>query len=167
MIDRTRFTPDGSNPKHPVPCGNEQTVPTEAMAKLLADGLNADGGKVLEIGTGSGYQTAVLAERCEDVVSVEVQPLDGVAEKLPPNVTLVKADGCTYDSGEQFDGVLVTFGAPRVMHPWFKQVREGGRLVVPLKLGAACRVCVYEKRDDRMEMMDVLAYAPFTEMVEA
>jgi protein-L-isoaspartate(D-aspartate) O-methyltransferase len=167
MIDRTQFTPDKSNPNRPVPCGCEQTVPTEAMAKLLADALNADGGKVLEIGTGSGFQTAVLAERCKDVVSVEVQPMAGVAEKLPPNVTLVKADGCTYDTGEKFDGVLVTFGAPRIMHAWFEQVREGGRLVVPLKLGAACRVCVYEKRNERLELVNVVAYAPFTEMVGA
>ena len=166
MIDRCAFIPDGTNPNYPVVISPYCTVPTEDMALRLAS-LLGPAEKVLEIGTGSGYQTAILAERCKEVVSIEVQPPTGLLqEELPANVSLVKADGCTYDTGEQFDAVLVTFTAPRIMRSWVTQLREGGRLVAPMKVGATCRICLYEKRGPVMELRDVAGYANFTPMIE-
>lgn len=164
-INRTLFT-GGPNPDCPVPVGPDCTVPTERMVYLLAGLLNTTD-SVLEIGTGSGYQTAVLAERCKQVVSIESQPRHGVAEKLPSHVCLIYADGTTYSTGEQFDGVLVTFAAPRILPAWFHQVKEGGRLVLPLSVGGSCKICVYEKHDGRLNMVEVAAYAPFTRAVGA
>lgn len=164
-IDRTAFTL-GPNPDFPVPLGPDCTVPTERMAYLLAGLLNT-AGSVLEIGTGSGYQTAVLAERCQQVVSIESQPRHGVAEKLPDHVCLIYADGTTYDTKEQFDGVLITFAARMITPVWFAQVREGGRLVLPLSVGGSCKICVYEKHDGRLNMVEVACYAPFTRAVGA
>ena len=163
-VDRKLFTPDGSDPEWPVPVGTHCTVPTRAMVELLADALG-DCSKVLEVGTGSGYQTAVLAARFADVVSVEVQPLPGVQEKLPANVTLIGADGCTYDTGEQFDAVLVTFAAREIARVWVKQLREEGTLVVPLQIGNSSRISVYVKRGDALHLEGVLGYAQFTRQV--
>ena len=161
IVDRKLFTPDGSDPDWPVVVREDCTVPTRAMVELLAGALGPCS-NVLEIGTGSGYQTAVLAIRFADVVSVEVQPLRGVQEKLPANVTLIAADGCTYDTGEQFDGVLVTFAAREIAPAWVDQLREDGTLVVPLRVGASCRISVYRKNGGRLWLCDVLGYAPFT-----
>jgi len=167
MIDRRAFTPDGTNPTYPVVISPYCTVPTEEMALWLAS-LLGPAEKVLEIGTGSGYQTAILAERCKEVLSIEVQPPTGLLQdKLPANVTLVKADGCTYDTGEQFDEVLVTFAAPRIMASWVAQLKDGGRLVVPMRVGGTCRICVYEKHGPGMELKEVVGYANFTPMVES
>ena len=162
-INRTLFT-GGSNPDCPVPLGPDCTVPTERMAYLLADLLQTNG-SVLEIGTGSGYQTAVLAERCKQVVSIESQPRFDVAAKLPENVCLIYADGREYSTGEIFDAVLVTFAVPCGSQVWVEQLREGGRLVMPLQVGGNCMISVYEKKNGRMDLAGVVGYAPFTRAV--
>ncbi len=164
-VDRALFTPFGMNPNCPVPFGPNQTVPTEAMVRLLAEAVgHVD--RVLEIGTGSGYQAAVLAERCGEVVSIEVQPLpDGLADKLPANVTLIRANGCTRDLGEQFDAVIITFAAREIYPAWIKHVREGGKLIVPVEYDWVCKILVSIKRNGQMVPHDILAYAPFTQKV--
>lgn len=163
MIERSQFTAGAGDPPHAVPLSENCTVPTAEVAYLLRDLLATDG-RVLEIGTGSGYQTAVLAEKCFEVVSIEKQPRTGIEELLPANVTIIRdVDGCEYDTGEKFDGVLVTFAAHRIMHAWFTQLRDGGRLVVPLKSGRLAKLCTYVKRNGRLELLEVTAYAPFTE----
>ena len=164
MIDRRRFTPDGTDHDTIVPINEFCTVPTKRMVELLA-GVAGSGKSVLEIGTGSGYQTAVLAERFTDVVSIEVQSLPRVQEKLPANVTLIVADGCTYDTGQRFDAVLVTFGATEIERAWVEQVREGGTLVVPLRVGGMYQIRVYVKRGEQPELLYVVAYANFTRCV--
>lgn len=168
MIDRSLFTPDGSNPPIPVPFGFNQTVPTEEMAYLFAN-LCGEAKSVLEIGTGSGYQTAVLAEKYDMVVSVEIDPTFIVMDRLPSNVVLVYADGLDYNTGEKFDVVLVTFASHRIAHSWFLQVREGGKLVVPIQLkrDGLCRICVYEKQHGQLKLINIPAYAPFTATQEA
>lgn len=166
MIDRALFTPDGSNPPFPVVISDTQTVPTEQMAHLLADLLNTKG-DVLEIGTGSGYQTAILAERCRSVTSIEVDPIEGTEHKLPDNVVLIHADGLSYETHEQFDGILVTFGVPGIAESWMNQLAEGARLVVPLSDRRLAKIAVYEKVGDALVLVDIAGYAPFTEPAEA
>jgi protein-L-isoaspartate(D-aspartate) O-methyltransferase len=164
-VDRRQFTPDGSNPPHAVPIGYEQTVPTEHVVDLLLRLCNTNG-RVLEIGTGSGYQAAVLAEHCQEVVTIEINPICGIAEKLPSNVVMLAGyDGRTYDTGEEFDAVLVTFASPELFPVWRSQLKDGGRLVVPLKSGAFCSIRAYDKIGGCLELVDVAAYAPFTDLV--
>jgi protein-L-isoaspartate O-methyltransferase len=86
---------------------------------------------------------------------------------LPENVALLIGNGYEYDTQEQFDGVLVTFGSRALSPIWAKQVKEGGRLVVPIETGTSCRVSVYEKRSERLVLVDVAAYAGFTPGAEA
>ena len=169
MINRCQFTPDGSNPPIPVPLDDICTVPTEAMAYFLAELAVGDGkGKdVLEIGTGSGYQSAVLAERCRTVVSMDVALRPGVADRLPSNVALMVGNGYEYDTEEQFDAVLVTFAAAYIATSWVKQVKDGGLLVVPVECGNGTRISVYKKEGTELRLNNVAAWAPFTPGVQA
>jgi protein-L-isoaspartate(D-aspartate) O-methyltransferase len=146
----------------PLPAGHGQTISQPYIVALMTALLRLQGGeKVLEVGTGSGYQAAILAERCREVVSVEVRPIDGVAAKLPPNVTLITADGRTFDTGEQFDAVLVTFAAPEIAPAWVKQLKEGGRLVIPQGKDF-CRIAVYSKHGALLLGPAVYGYGKFT-----
>lgn len=122
---------------------------------------------ILEIGTGSGYQAAILAQSCRSVVSLDVCQDRSVAEKLPSNVALIAANGYEYDTGEQFDGVLVTFGAQHIAQSWGLQLKQGARLVVPLIRGDSSAISVYERQGDQLCLIEVVAYAPFTKGVEA
>jgi protein-L-isoaspartate O-methyltransferase len=177
MIDRCLFTPNGDNPPFPVPLDDLCTVPTEEMACLLANlvlGGDDDPGltvvsfqDILEIGTGSGYQTAILAERCRSVASIDVRMQSSAVIHLPENVALITANGYEYDTGEKFDGVLVTFGASRVAESWVRQVKVGGRLVIPIDTGTLYRISVYERTEEGIELVSVAAYAPFTPGAEA
>ena len=177
MIDRCQFTPNGDNPPFPVPLDDLCTVPTESMAYLLAslllgecqaDGFEVQEKDVLEIGTGSGYQTAILASRCRSVLSIDVKMQPSAAIHLPDNVALLLANGYEYDSGERFDGVLVTFGASSIAKSWARQLKPGGRLVVPLDNGTGCcRISVFERVGEELHLLEVAAYAPFTPGAEA
>jgi len=180
MIDRCLFTPNGDNPPFPVPLDDLCTVPTEGMAVMLADlvigiGTATEFQKkmfektldVLEIGTGSGYQAAILAERCRSVFSVDVQLHTKAVAQLPENVVLMTANGYEFDSGEQFDGMLVTFGAARISQSWVKQTKIGGRLVVPLDTGTGYRISIYGRTEEGLRLLDVVAYANFTPGAEA
>lgn len=165
MIDRRLFTPDGSNPPFPVPLSDICTVPTPEMAYLLADLVCGEGAElkdILEIGTGSGYQAAVLAERCRSVVSIDVTLYPGVAEKLPSNVALMMGSGYEIDTGEEFDGVLVTFGSSAISPIWVAQVKDGGRLVVPVRCSESYAITVYGRKGESLDLVDRVAYAGFT-----
>jgi len=165
LIDRAQFTPDGTNPPYPVPLSDICTVPTPEMAYLLSDLVLGKDGKekdILEIGTGSGYQAAVLAERCRSVISIDVIAYPGTAARLPGNVALLCGNGYEVDTGELFDGVLVTFGASAVSRVWAKQLKDGGRLVAPVQCGQDYAVSVYERRGEELKLVDRVAYARFT-----
>lgn len=164
-IDRSQFLPAGiPDGDFPVPLSETCSVPSARMAHLLA-GLIGSVESCLEIGTGSGYETCLLAEHCKQVVTLEAHPQPGAAEKLPSNVASIQADGRWFDTGQQFDAVLVTYGTPSIYSIWADQLKEGGRLVAPIILGDSARITVYEKQAGVLVLEDAVAYAPFTEAV--
>lgn len=171
MIDRCLFTPDGSNPPCAVPINDLCTVPTEQMAYLLADLVigDRDASKLdlLEIGTGSGYEAAILSERCRSLVSIEIADVQKAASLLPENVALIHANGYEFDTQEEFDGVLVTFGSRSVSPAWAKQVKDGGRLVVPLLVSGMSQIRLYERNRDLLKLLEIVGYAEFTEGILA
>jgi len=125
---------------HPLPIGEKQTISQPYMVALMTEALLLTGKeKVLEIGTGSGYQTAILAEMCEKVYSVErIRPLAIRARKLLYelgyfNVEIKIFDG-TFGWTEEspFDAILVTAGSPDIPQPLVDQLAMGGRLVIPV-----------------------------------
>jgi protein-L-isoaspartate(D-aspartate) O-methyltransferase len=125
-----------------------------AMTKLLRlTGTE----KVLEIGTGSGYQTAVLAELARRVCSIERLPALAtrarrILEELGYTSAVVKTADGTYGWPDEapFDRVLVTAGAPAVPMPLFQQLAEGGRMVVPIGDPQSQTLHVVDKVDGRM-----------------
>jgi len=125
---------------HPLPIGEKQTISQPYMVALMTETLQLTGKeKVLEIGTGSGYQTAILAELSEKVFSIErIRPLAIRARTLLYelgyfNVEIKIFDG-TFGWMEEspFDAILVTAGSPDIPHPLIDQLAIGGRLVIPV-----------------------------------
>ena len=125
---------------HPLPIGEKQTISQPYMVALMTEALQLKGNeKVLEIGSGSGYQTAVLAELAEKVFSVErIRSLAIRARNLLIslgyfNVEIKIFDG-TYGWEEMgpYDAIIVTAGAPDIPQPLIDQLAVGGRLVIPV-----------------------------------
>jgi protein-L-isoaspartate(D-aspartate) O-methyltransferase len=125
---------------HALPIGAEQTISQPFMVALMTQTLDLTGDeKVLEIGTGSGYQTAILAELADRVFTVErIPPMAAAArERLTEmgyaNIVFRTADGSLgWRDMAPFDRILITAGAPRVPAFVAEQLREGGLAVLPV-----------------------------------
>ena len=125
---------------HPLPIGNGQTISQPYMVALMTDAMGLTGQeKVLEIGTGSGYQTAILAKLADWVFSIERLPelsrgAQRVLEQLKIfNVNLIVGDGTKgWPAEAPYDAIIVTAGAPVTPRPLVEQLSEGGRLLVPV-----------------------------------
>ena len=125
---------------HPLPIGEKQTISQPYMVALMTEALQLTGKeRVLEIGAGSGYQTAILAELAERVFSIErIRPLAIRARQLIYelgyfNVEIKIFDG-TYGWAEEgpFEAIMVTAGAPDIPQALIDQLTIGGRLVIPV-----------------------------------
>lgn len=125
---------------HPLPIGDKQTISQPYMVALMTEALLLTGReRILEIGTGSGYQTAILAELSEKAFSVErIRPLAIRARKLLYelgyfNVEIKIFDG-TFGWMEEspFDAILVTAGSPDIPETLIDQLAVGGKLVIPV-----------------------------------
>ena len=125
---------------HPLPIGHKQTISQPYIVALMTEALELTGKEeVLEIGTGSGYQTAVLAELSKRVYTIErVRPLMVQARRILArlgynNILFKSLDGTLgWKEYEPFDAIIVTAGAPKVPQPLKDQLSEGGRLVIPV-----------------------------------
>lgn len=123
-----------------LPIGEEQTISQPYMVAIMTELLRLKGEEtVLEIGTGSGYQAAILAELCRMVYSVErVAALSRRAEKRAKeigyhNIEFIVDDGTLgYSAAAPYDGIIVTASSPALPQPLIDQLKEGGRLVIPV-----------------------------------
>lgn len=125
---------------NPLPIGNGQTISQPYIVALMTDLLNPGASdRVLELGTGTGYQTAILAALAKKVVTIERIP--AVAELARSNlsrlgitnVEMVVGDGTTgYPSGAPFNAILITAATPQIPAPLIEQLDEGGRIVAPV-----------------------------------
>jgi protein-L-isoaspartate(D-aspartate) O-methyltransferase len=124
----------------PLPIGENQTISQPYIVALMTEALELTGrDKVLEIGTGSGYQTAVLAELAERVLSIErIAFLAARARKLIEslnyfNVAVRVGDGTLgWQDEAPFDGIIVTAGSPDIPKTFVERLAVGGRLVIPV-----------------------------------
>jgi protein-L-isoaspartate(D-aspartate) O-methyltransferase len=143
-IPRHRYVPRDLQSRaygdHPLPIGEGQTISQPYVVALMTEALKLKpGDRVLEIGTGSGYQAAVLAEIVKEVYTIEIRSVlaDRAGRTLKDlgytNVKVKNADG--YNGWEEyapFDAIVITASANHIPPPLIKQLKEGGRLILPL-----------------------------------
>jgi len=131
---------DAAYEDYPLPIDEGQTISQPYVVALMTEALRLKpSDRVLEIGTGSGYQAAILAEIVNDVYTIEIRK--GLAEKAEKrlkemgykNVKVKYGDG--YFGWEEyalFDAIIITAAANHIPPPLIKQLKEGGRLIIPL-----------------------------------
>lgn len=125
---------------HPLSIGEKQTISQPYMVALMTEALELKGDeRVLEIGTGSGYQAAILAELAAKVYSIErlrslyIKARRTLDELGYLNIVLKVGDGTGgWKEEAPFDGIIVTAGSPEVPQPLVDQLAMGGRLVIPV-----------------------------------
>ena len=161
-VERHRLIPPGASAStayanHPLPIGSGQTISQPYIVALSADLLNLKGGEiVLDIGTGSGYQAAVLAEIASRVYSIEIIPSLGnearkrLEELGYGNIEVKIGDGYKgWPERAPFDAIVVTAAAPHVPPALVEQLKPGGRMVIPVGgSGEIQYLKVLEKRPD-------------------
>lgn len=124
----------------PLPIDLNQTISQPYIVALMTEALDlSSDDKVLEIGTGSGYQAAILAEICQQVYTMEKLPellekAEAVLKQIGYRNIITKTDDGTLGWPEYapYDAILVTAGAPHVPRPLLNQLSDGGRLLIPV-----------------------------------
>lgn len=161
-VPRERFVPPDvqhmAYADRALPIACEQTISQPYIVALMTDALELAGDeRVLEIGTGSGYQTAILAELTSGVVSVErhaelSRDAKGVLDELGyTNVTLIVGDGTVgWPQQAPYDRILVAAAAARVPPALEEQLVEGGTLVIPVGASEGQMLQAYHKVDGKL-----------------
>jgi protein-L-isoaspartate(D-aspartate) O-methyltransferase len=174
-VPRHAFVPEGlqsvAYSDQPLPIGHGQTISQPYVVAFMSEALELKAkDRVLEIGTGSGYQAAVLAELAREVYSIEiVEPLARQAEERLrrlgyTNVTLRVGDGYRgWPEAAPFDAIMVTAAPDHVPQPLVDQLREGGRLIVPV--GRFSQDLVRIRRTDKGIKKEYLLPVRFVPMV--
>lgn len=124
----------------PLPIGEEQTISQPYMVALMTEALQLKGNeKVLEVGTGSGYQSAILSKLSKEVYTTEkIESLALKAERLfeelgYENIKVKVCDGTQgWAEHSPYDGIIVTAGAPQIPEPLIEQLAKNGRIVIPV-----------------------------------
>ena len=177
-VPRHALVPDSVRARayqdRPLPIGYGQTISQPYIVALMTDLLRPEPDDVvLEIGTGSGYQAAVLAELVDRVYSIEIVPQ--LADRAADDLGRLGYDAVTVRSGDgyygwedqgPFDGIVVTAAASHIPPPLVRQLKPGGRMVIPV--GAAFMVQqlmlveVDEAGEIRTESLLPVRFVPFT-----
>ena len=155
---RSRAYEDG-----PLPIGEGQTISQPYIVALMSEALLLSGTEtVLEIGTGSGYQAAVLSHLAKRVYSIEILPslAETARQRLATlgyhNVTVVVGDGNKgWVKGSPYNGIVVTAAAPQVPQPLLDQLAEGGRLVLPVVIGEDQHLLRFRKTSGKVTQEDL------------
>jgi protein-L-isoaspartate(D-aspartate) O-methyltransferase len=162
-VDRVHFVPEFQREQayedRALPLTYGQTISQPYMVALMLQALNLEGSeKVLEIGTGSGYQTALLAQLCREVWSVErLEPLATKAEDLLDgfgyrNIRYRLGDGSLgWPEGAPFDCIVVSAACPAIPPALIGQLTDGGRMAVPVGTQESQELVIGTKRGGQLE----------------
>lgn len=157
---------------YPLPIGEKQTISQPYMVALMTESLGLTGAeRVLEIGTGSGYQTAILSMLVEKVYTIErISVLAAKARKLfddlhCSNVIVRVADGTTgWPDEAPFDAIITTAGSPQVPSAYIEQLKTGGRLIIPVGDEESQKLLKITKRADGVTT-EVLGGCKFVKLI--
>lgn len=143
-----------------------RTVPSPEVTRLMLEMLALKPGeKVLEIGTGSGYQTQALADTGAEVHSVELEPWVDTTQILGDCVYLHSGDGVLgIPQFAPFDAIVATCGVEEIPRAWEEQLRDAGRIVVPIGRNDTQRLCLFQKQRGQISPVRVAAYCRFQMM---
>ena len=168
LTPRHLFVPTGVRHRAyedaPLPIGNGQTISQPSVHARYLQELKLTGReKVLEIGTGSGYQTVLLSHLAGQVFSIERigalldRARDVVRQLAGPNVSLLQGDGTLgWNAYAPYDAILVGAAAPDVPAPLVRQLAEGGRLLIPVGGRDEQMLAVFTRRGDDVVRRDIL-----------
>ncbi|MBN1593950.1 MAG: protein-L-isoaspartate(D-aspartate) O-methyltransferase [Candidatus Coatesbacteria bacterium] len=167
-VERHRFVPEAQQSSayndYPLPIGEGQTISQPYIVALMTQLLALDKkDTVLEVGTGSGYQAAVLAELAKEVYTIEIiEPLGKSAQiRLKDlnydNVEVRIGDGYAgWPEHAPFDGIIVTCACPSAPKPLVEQLAEGGRMVIPIGGSLSYQMMtLFEKRDGLLHKKEI------------
>ena len=177
-VPRHEFVPEKlrslAYANRPLPIGHGQTISQPYIVAIMTELIRVDShSRVLEIGTGSGYQAAILAELVNEVYSIEIiKPLaEQATERLDRlgyhNVKTLHGDGYYgWDEYAPFDAIIVTAAASHVPPPLIKQLKVGGRMIIPVgsRFMAQELLLVIKEEDEKITTRQVLPvrFVPLT-----
>lgn len=172
-VPREDFIPENMKKyayvNEPLPIGEGQTISQPLTVAFMTEYLDAKpGNKILEVGAGSGYQAAILSEVVGEkgkIISTEVIPkLAGFAEqnlKKYKNVKVICSDGSLgYEPEAPYDRIIVTASAPDVPEPLLKQLKDNGKIIIPI--GAEMYLIEKQKGKIRKTMLGYFRFVPLT-----
>lgn len=178
-VPRHLFVPkrhrDESYRDGPLPIGHDQTISQPYIVAAMTELLQIDStSKVLEIGTGSGYQAAVLGEIADSVFSIEIiealaMRADSLLDSLGyTNVHVRTGDGYRgWPEQAPFDAIIVTAAPPRIPEPLVEQLKTGGRMVIPVGEFSQDLVLLIKSKDGVMQKsIFPVRFVPMTGEIE-
>jgi protein-L-isoaspartate(D-aspartate) O-methyltransferase len=178
-IERELFVPEKlrslAYEDRPLSIGEGQTISQPYIVAFMTELLSLRGTeRVLEIGTGSGYQTAVLGKLAAEVYSIEIIPKLSERAKILlvrlgfDNVHLKVGDGFFgWEEQGPFDAILVTAAAAKIPEPLWRQLREGGRLIMPLGAERQAQTLVRVTKSDGKQVVEELTGVVFVPLTGA
>jgi protein-L-isoaspartate(D-aspartate) O-methyltransferase len=152
----------GAYGDHPCPIGYGQTISQPFIVAYMTEGMHlTKGEKILEVGTGSGYQAAILAEMGIEVYTIEIIPeLAEHARKVLEqegykNVHVLTGDGYKgWPEQAPFDAIIITCGPENIPDTLVKQLKDGGRMILPLGPVNAQRLVILRKKNGKVMQED-------------
>jgi protein-L-isoaspartate(D-aspartate) O-methyltransferase len=176
-VPRERFVPESSWPEayqeHALPIGADQTISQPYVVALMTDALELEpSDRVLEVGTGSGYQTAVLRELVGELVTIE--RIDSLAASARARfadlglqgIDVVVGDGTLgWPERAPYDAIVVTAGGPSIPKALRDQLALGGRLVMPVGSAGQQILVRLRRRNDGLDVVDDLGPVAFVPLI--
>jgi len=166
-VEREKFVPESLRPSayadYPLAIGQGQTISQPYIVALMSESLDLKGReKVLEIGTGSGYQSAILAELAGEVFSVErIEVLAKTAEQILASLGYAKVkiklgDGSLgWPELAPFDRIIITAASLRIPLPLTEQLSDQGKMILPLGEVFSQVLTLVEKKSNKIESKDI------------